>query len=176
MPRSHLLDWSLIAAVAFFGHLPVREYQSVIPSTATDVSKANEILHKFVDDIAKPGAPPHPWIYFNYSPISYFDFGIYYYLRTDRFPGSMAAPLSADPKPIQDGVRQADYAIVFDPGAATRADDNKYRVLMGETADAVLGMGDLTEIERIPYSDGSYVLFRVQKDTPSASPSGGTGL
>jgi hypothetical protein len=142
MARSYLLDWGLIALSLAFFHLPLREEYT--PSSPHDVRQAGEVIERFVGDLAVSSAPDNPNIYFNYSPIPYFDFGIEFYLRTGRFPASMVMPLFAVAQAIRNGVQASEYVIVFEPGTPTGPEENKWQALTRSTAEIILKMSKRT--------------------------------
>ena len=161
--RYHLLDLALIGVSLACFNLPVTQYEPVIPSTPKDISQAAAIIHRFVSDINSSNDPRPPSIYFSYSPIPYFDFGIQDYLVAHRFPGSLMMPVSVNNEEVSEDVRASDYVILYIPDTPLKASDNQYRVLMYTTADSILkSHQDLREIDRLPYADGNYVLYRVQ--------------
>ena len=163
IPRSYLLDCGLIGVSLACFHLPVRQYQAIVPSTPDDIRQASDVLDRFVRDIAEPGAPAEPSLYFNYSPIPYFNLGIRFYLNTGRFPAGMIMPLSGDVPEIRSGVQGSDYVALYDPGTPLGPGDGYWRTMMYTTRDVILKTGNLSEVDRVPYVDGSYVLYRVEK-------------
>ncbi|MBV8073113.1 MAG: hypothetical protein JO270_24655 [Acidobacteriaceae bacterium] len=167
MQRSYILDWGLIAAGVACFRLPVEVPQAVIPSAPQNIAEATRILRQFTTDMAAPNAPPNPSLYFSYSPIPYPDFGTWFYLSTGRFPYSMDEPLSDNKDEIRNGVRSADYVIVWD--AKPTESDSQWRTVMHATANTILQIPNLQEADQLPFAGGRYVLFRVAKDRSTAS-------
>jgi hypothetical protein len=167
--RYRLLDWALIGTSLACFSLPVEQYQSVIPSTPKDISQGAAVIHRFVADIASPNSAQHPNIYFNYSPIPDYDFGIEYYLVTHRFPASVSLPVLVN-EAISEAVKASDYVVLYVPDVPVQASDNQYRVLMYTTADSILKHRQhLREIDRLPYADGHYILYKVDWPADSLS-------
>ncbi|MBV8068788.1 MAG: hypothetical protein JO270_02710 [Acidobacteriaceae bacterium] len=167
MQRSYILDWGLIAAGIACFRLPVEVTQSVTPSSPQNIVEATTILRHFVSDMAAQNAPPNPSIYFSYGPIPYFDFGTWFYLNTGRFPYSMDEPLSDNKDEIRNGVRSADYVIVWD--AKPSEGDSQWRTVMHTTANTILKIPNLQEADQLSFAGGRYLLFRVAKDRSTAS-------
>lgn len=163
MVRSHLVDWGLLALSLVCFHLPVRQNPQYLPLTkALTTKQASNVIDRFVGDITASGAPPNPKIYFSYSPIPDSDFGIEFHSKTGRFPASMFMSLAPDAETISNSVQTSDFVVAFDAGAATGPED-RWQKLSRSTAEVILAMSGLEEVDRMNFAQGSYRLYRVDR-------------